>query len=110
MNKSGSIPIDCGDFLRGCLSQVCNNSAKFNLNSDEVQDLKNEPRIKHGADTYKNKGQNVFNLSNDNEDKNCVNQKKDIKSLFYISLEWKFECTSCHRYIVTSMKVREMLL
>ena len=29
----------------------------------------------------------------------------EIKSLFYVSIEWKFECQSCHRYLVTSMKV-----
>ena len=29
----------------------------------------------------------------------------DIKDLFQLSIEWKFECESCHRYIVINLKV-----
>ena len=29
----------------------------------------------------------------------------DVKDLFQVSIEWKFECESCHRYIVINLKV-----
>ena len=36
---------------------------------------------------------------------NSVLEPEDIKSLFQLSLEWKFECPTCRRYIVCSIKV-----
>ena len=34
-----------------------------------------------------------------------LDDEMDIKHSFYISIEWKFECESCHRYMVSNMKV-----
>ena len=31
--------------------------------------------------------------------------KMDVKDLFQLSLQWKFECESCRRYIVINLKV-----
>ena len=29
----------------------------------------------------------------------------DLNDLFQLSIEWKFECDSCHRFIVINLKV-----
>ena len=63
-----------------------------------------------------NKGGNVNNGTNGNKKEGgnitvkastaACNDGMDIKPLFLVSLEWKFECEACHRFIVIHLKVQ----
>ena len=96
---SSNIPMDCGDFLRRCLKKISEktNPSKSYQSPKETFDCKNIQNTLIGNETISEQN----NISRPNS----VLEPEDIKSLFQLSLEWKFECPACRRYIVSSIKV-----
>ena len=96
---SSNIPMDCGDFLRRCLKKISekNSPSKSYQSPKETFDCKNIQNTVTGNETIPQ--QHSISRSN------SVLEPEDIKSLFQLSLEWKFECPTCRRYIVCSIKV-----
>ena len=89
--------MDCGDFLRRCLKKISEKTSpsKSYQSPKETFDCKNIQNTVNGNKTISHQ-QNIAN---------SVLESEDIKSLFQLSLEWKFECPACRRYIVSSIKV-----
>jgi len=98
LDISGDAQVDCGDFLRACIKQICTQSVRSNDDSGVDYKLENEERnSQNGKERDSNQGTNGNGqIHSDNG--------MDIKHSFYISIEWKFECESCHRYMVSNMK------
>ena len=91
--------MDCGDFLRRCLNKISEktNPSKSYQSPKETFDCKNIQNTVTGNETISQ--QDNISISN------SVLEPDDIHSLFQLSLEWKFECPTCRRYIVCSIKV-----
>ena len=91
--------MDCGDFLRRCLKKISEktNPSKSYQSPKETFHCLNIPNTVTGNETISQ--QHSISRSN------SVLEPEDIKSLFQLSLEWKFECPTCRRYIVCSIKV-----
>ena len=79
----------------------------MNQDLKDSLDLKNGKNVSNGDTTRQEKSNNESTKSpNLDISKGRVdNTTVDIKSLFHVSIEWKFECQSCQRYIVTKMQV-----
>ena len=54
------------------------------------------------CDKEQTNSENGTNGTNPIESNNLV---IDVNDLFQLSIEWKFECESCHRFIVINLKV-----
>lgn len=73
--------VDSGEFLRACLYELC--SPKL------VEKGQNYCEVKEDPDCPVKKDQQV---------------EKHLKSMMHLSLEWKFECPGCKRYMYMSMQ------
>ena len=91
--------MDCGDFLRRCLKKISEktNPSKSYQSPKETFDCKNIQNTVTGNEIISQQ----HNISRPDS----VLEPEVIKSLFQLSLEWKFECPTCRRYIVCSIKV-----
>ena len=92
--------VDCGDFLRGCLREI----------SQQSERSRDEPvEINRKNDTISSNKTNriIFSSKDENFTKESQSDdgNMDVKDLFQLSLQWKFECESCRRYIVINLKV-----
>ena len=61
--------------------------------------------MNNGVDPDAKQSQTDEQASNEKDNRDSIKKKMDIKKFSHVALEWKFECTSCHRFIVTSMQV-----
>ena len=60
------------------------------------------PGIPMTCDKEQTNSENGTNGTNPIESDDLV---IDVNDLFQLSIEWKFECDSCHRFIVINLKV-----
>ena len=96
--------MECGDFLRDCLAQICNETVSVESNHDlnVKKDLNKGGNVNNGANGNEKEGGDITSKASTV----ACNDGMDIKSLFHVSLEWKFECEACHRFIVIHLKVQ----
>ena len=82
------------------MRKICQESKEPKTESGEIN-------RKNNAIPINEKDRIMFSSPDENATKESQSDDgtMDVKDLFQLSIEWKFECESCHRYIVIHLKV-----